>query len=196
MPAPPPDHPFRCEECRLLLAWEAAEVGSVLVCGNPQCAAAGLPVTVSAAQRQRTDRGEDLPAPGPGWPRPKLAGLPVPYLLPVTDGQPWWRLTDTERVIACQQQWRCQVCGLGLPDRAWVVLDGRHIDSDTAVHRRCLNLALAHCPHLRRGRGRHRHTDVTRAEIHAEDLTPTPYGWRQRWSLPPEPSRPRKPLGA
>jgi hypothetical protein len=188
MPAAP-EHPFRCADCRAPLGWDPAEAGRVLICGNPQCPAAGMALTVAAAQRRRIQAGEDRPAPGAGWPRPRRDGLPVPYVVPISDGRPWWRLTDNQRILTCQARWRCQLCGLPLPERAWVVLDNEgHIESDTALHHRCLTLALTLCPHLRHTR--RRYTEILRAQVHAEDLDLTRYGWRQRWSVP-APTRPR-----
>src|SRR5262249_35676396 len=89
-----PEHRFGCGDCGTRLVWDPAEIGRVLVCGNPQCPAAGMAVTVAAAQQRRVEAGQDVPAPGPGWSRPRRAGLPVPYLVPVSDGRPWWRLID------------------------------------------------------------------------------------------------------
>jgi hypothetical protein len=43
-----------------------------------------------------------------------LEGRPVPYVTPVTAGHPWWRLTHGARLLRCQNDWCCQVCGLDL----------------------------------------------------------------------------------
>jgi hypothetical protein len=45
-------------------------------------------------------------------PRPFLDGLLAPFLVPVTNGRPWWGLIHRERLHACQISWSCQVCGL------------------------------------------------------------------------------------
>ncbi|MDR7170519.1 hypothetical protein J2W56_004270 [Nocardia kruczakiae] len=62
----------------------------------------------------------------------------------------WWRTIDTPRLLRCQAEWRCQVCGLELPPLAWVVVNSEgEIISDAALHRDCLIMAKRWCPELK-----------------------------------------------
>ena len=104
----------------------------------------------------------------PGWPRPVHDSLPVPWITRVDPEGPAWSRVDLHRLLRCQQEWLCQVCGEALPERAWVVLDqGGVVNSDAALHRRCLALATAHCPWLETPPERFRIVEVSRADIDA-----------------------------
>jgi hypothetical protein len=54
-----------------------------------------------------------------GWPRPQQDGLPLPWITPVLDGVAYWAQIHGGRLLACQREWLCQVCGLGLPVQYW-----------------------------------------------------------------------------
>lgn len=70
-----------------------------------------------------------------------------PWLTPVTGAHPWWRLTHGPRLLACHNEWLCQVCGLPLPDRAWVLVDHLDsVDSDAALHEHCLRTSRRQLP--------------------------------------------------
>ncbi|MGX1812203.1 hypothetical protein ACWIGI_41385 [Nocardia sp. NPDC055321] len=113
-----------------------------------------------------------------GLPRPRADGLPVPWGTLVEAGQPQWKAIDCNRILHCQSHWECQVCGLALPDRAWVLHDADGwILTDAAMHRACLSVARRWCPHLRAGGVTAR--EVSTADI-AADGTPLPH-W---YSLP------------
>ncbi len=88
----------------------------------------------------------------PGLPRPRADGMPVPWTTFMLDTDDvWWRTVDTPRLLRCQSEWLCQVCGLELPTAAWVVVDSDgEIISDAALHRHCLTVAYRWCPHLKR----------------------------------------------
>ncbi|MDU0295015.1 hypothetical protein [Saccharothrix longispora] len=192
------DHPFRCPDCGHRLYWDDLDYGSLLVCGNPQCPNVAMPIPVWRAQEHRVGRGEDTPPPGAGLPRPVMRGLPVPYVTPVSDGRPWWRLTHGPRILECQNSWCCQVCGLPLPERAWVVLSGHGIVSDSALHQECLVIALAHCPHLTANAQDLRYAAISRTDLlvgHNQPPT-TQALWREPWSvLPNTPTYDRPPAG-
>ena len=181
------DHPFRCQECGHKLHWDDLDPDSLLVCAHIQCSAAGMTVPVWKAQQRREDLDEDDLAPAAGLPRPVSAGLPIPYVTPVSNGRPWWRLTHGARLLACQHSWLCQFCGLPLPELAWVVLNGDHIESDAALHKACLDLALSLCPHLN-AESLDRHCrEVPRSAVLADGtpLSTSPPEWRQQWTLSP-----------
>ncbi len=158
---------FRCRECRGALGL-VSEREEWFECTNPQCSAAGLPVALWRAQRAGARRGDDVPAPGAGWPRPVLDGLPHPWLTPVSDGKPWWRLLDDARQARAQDGWLCQVCGEPLPTAALVVLNDDRVVSDTALHPRCLTVAREVCPHLTRAGTRYAVVEVTRGDLLAD----------------------------
>ncbi|MFI8977165.1 hypothetical protein ACIGO9_30080 [Nocardia asteroides] len=63
----------------------------------------------------------------------------------------WWARIDTPRLLQCQARWLCQVCGLALAPKAWVLVDtDGTIISDAALHYDCLTLANRWCPELKR----------------------------------------------
>jgi hypothetical protein len=178
---------FSCPDCGAGLYWVDLEHGVLLVCANHQCSAAGMELPVWRAQQHREDRGVDRPASAAGWPRPEREGRPVPYVVPVTAGHPWWGLTHGDRLLRCQNSWVCQVCGTGLPSRAWVLVDSRGaVVTDSAMHERCLGLATTSCPHLLAEGSALRAALVDRAEIHGDGrpLSPRGAAWRQEWIVP------------
>ncbi|MFD9964897.1 hypothetical protein [Amycolatopsis sp. NPDC058986] len=160
---------FRCQHCAKPMLWNTTYWQ--LVCTNLQCSAFDTPIDLWRAQHRRVARGEDVPAPGPGWPRPLIDGRPHPWLVPVVDGIPCWLLLDGRRRQEAQQAWACQVCGENLPPRAAVILSARPIRSaytvltDCALHPRCVRLAAAACPHLHTGRARLTTATVRRSDI-------------------------------
>lgn len=95
-----------------------------------------------------------------GWPRPTIADdngarMPVPWISEESDtGAPLIGSIDAQRRTAAQDGWRCEVCGLAVSTKAWLVGAPRPITSGFTVtcegpmHRRCLLLAAAKCPHL------------------------------------------------
>lgn len=130
-----------------------------------------------------------------GLPRPSdVAGTPIPYITSFThDGTPDWRHVDPQLALECQATWLCQVCGLELPQRAWVVVDrAGEVVSGTALHHECVSMAAARCPHLRAATELET-LEVDRGQILADDVPlpefPTvehcddfgPYGNRLRY---------------
>lgn len=99
-----------CTECGEPLEYE----GDRFVCGNGSCAGLGMMIPVWSALK---DAGLAAPA-VMGLPRPVHGGLPVPWVAPRTRVQAWWRPLDAERMAAAHNEWRCQVCGVGLPEFA------------------------------------------------------------------------------
>ncbi|MEV7043921.1 hypothetical protein [Amycolatopsis sp. NPDC051061] len=166
-PSKPTTKTFRCRDCLSDLVHEP-ELEDQLVCTNRQCGAVGLPVALWRAQRARVRRGEDVPAPAAGWPRHLLDGLPHPWVTPVSNGTPWWRLLDGARQARAQHAWLCQVCGEPLPTAALVLLKDDKVVSDTALHRRCLNTAEVMCPHLAHSRPGYVVAEVTRLDLLAD----------------------------
>lgn len=182
-----PQEWFPCPSCGDGLYWDDLAHGELLVCANSQCFTVGTPVPIWLAQQHREDRGMDEPVSGPGWPRPVLDGRPVPFLTPVTAGHPWWTLTHGPRLLKCQNDWCCQVCGERLNPQAWVLVDAfGAMDSDAALHERCLRLAVAACPHLVAEASGLEAVRVHRGRIHGDGKPLSDGGaWtRQQWTVP------------
>src|ERR1700710_2838709 len=89
---------FLCADCGMPMTWIPDDPGVLLHCSQQQCANALMPIQVWRAQQHRENLGLDAPSPPAGWPRPVLDGLPVPFIVPVTNGRPWWGLIDRERL--------------------------------------------------------------------------------------------------
>lgn len=175
---------LRCPDCGRHLLLD--EPNGWVVCANGWCSAMGLEVPLwRAAHRQH--HGGDDPNPA-GWPRPVHRGLPIPWVTVIAVGQPWFRHLHGERLLRCQTAWLCQMCGLELPPRAWVVTAAdRHVVTPAALHRRCLDLAAAACPYLRERAG-HRDAEVTQEMILADGRPLLQTGHplqRQVWTLAP-----------
>lgn len=122
-----------------------------------------------------------------GWPRPVMDGRPVPYVIPVTAGHPWWRLIHTPRLLQCQNDWRCQVCGLTLEPEGWVLVDVHGaVQTDAAMHERCVRLATAACPHLLGETTSLRAVRVRRRDVHGDGQSLSDRGSveRQQWTVP------------
>ncbi|MDT8913475.1 hypothetical protein [Amycolatopsis sp. PS_44_ISF1] len=177
---------FSCLDCGVGLYWVDLAHGELLICANAQCVGAGIEVPVWRAQQHREALGLDRPVSDAGWPRPVLEGRPVPYVTPVTAGHPWWRLTHGPRLLHCQNDWCCQVCGQGLEASGWVVVDPRGmVQTDAAMHERCLRLATAACPHLLAVAAQ-RAAQVRRADIHGDGRPLRDSGalTREQWTVP------------
>ncbi|WP_128145441.1 hypothetical protein [Nocardia africana] len=103
-----------------------------------------------------------------GLPRPRSNGLPVPWTTPVRADVVQWSELDTPLLLQCQTEWRCQVCGTPLPQRAWVVLDAQQlVVSDAAMHYACMVIAFRSCPALRRT-STHEPVEIDRQDIRAD----------------------------
>ncbi|MEU8319669.1 hypothetical protein AB0C33_14965 [Nonomuraea sp. NPDC048881] len=81
-----------------------------------------------------------------GWPRPRVHGPPLPWITPVLDGVVYWTQLHGGRLLRCQQDHLCQVCGERLPERMLVLadLDGELV-TDAGMHRRRALLSLTVC---------------------------------------------------
>lgn len=86
-------------------------------CGNGQCVRFGMDTPV---WRALEEAGVAL-APVTGLPRPVRHGLPVPRVAPWTSDRVWWRALHARRLARAHHQWRCQMCGELLPEKAWVL---------------------------------------------------------------------------
>jgi hypothetical protein len=126
------------------------------------------------------------PEPGAGLPRPSHHSLPVPWVIVVAAGQPWFRHLHGARLLTCQAGWLCQICGQPLPQTAWLVVtaDGRAV-TPAGAHRPCLELAATACPYLR-SNPTNRYVEVTPAMISSDGRplpeVPNPVVW-QNWTL-------------
>lgn len=93
----------------------------------------------------------DLPA--IGLPRPlSRSGRPIPFAVKRDGDRVLWANVDSRLTLLCTLAGRCHVCGNVLPDdQAWAVTNGpgRVVDG-WVMHRRCVRLSGAHCPHIAR----------------------------------------------
>jgi len=177
---------FRCVECGDPMHWIPDDPGVLLHCWQLQCADALMPVQVWRAQQHRENLGLDAPSPAAGWRRPRLDGLPVPYLTPVTNGHPWWGLIHRGRLHACQVTWLCQICGLALDRQAWVLLRHNRVITNSAMHQRCLDLARPTCPRLADTGTEFRAAEVTASQLRTVNGEPIGLGidyWPEYWLL-------------
>lgn len=134
-----------------------------------------------------------------GWPRPKHAGRPVPYVTDVSwIGHVRWAQMNTGRVIACVLGFGCQVCGEPCLDGdLHVVVNTEHLtrhesaldaaliaQSGGPLHRRCARLSAAACPHLRQAvpAGTVTLVAVTRAALEPWYRTSAARGESEPWS--------------
>ncbi|MCP2353431.1 hypothetical protein HD597_000451 [Nonomuraea thailandensis] len=121
-----------------------------------------------------------------GWPRPQHDGLPLPWVTPVLDRVAYWAQIHGGRLLACQHEWLCQVCGLGLPVQALVLAntDGELV-TDAGLHRRCALLSLTVCEGLSPSL---LVAQVTRADLRhkGHPLAEQPDASWQRWELAPQ----------
>lgn len=130
------------------------------------------------------------PASVQGLPRPRVDGRPLPWITEFVDGVPAWKRIDPTRLLLCQAEWRCQVCGQSLPDRAWVIVqhDG-WILGDAAMHQPCPTITRRWCPFL--ADLDRVATEVERDQVDADGHNLAnlgEYGDQERkWTLRPDP---------
>jgi len=86
-----------CNECDRPLLLD--EPNGWVVCGTPWCAAMGMEMPLWRAAPRRTIAGQD-PNPA-GLPRPSHHGLPVPWVIVVAAGRPWFRHLHGGRLLTC-----------------------------------------------------------------------------------------------
>jgi len=104
----------------------------------------------------------------PGMPRPIYQGKPVPWTtvtdpedfeprskgldLPQGEGQFLFERGSTPRIDWGREEGLCVLCGEGLGDPVYFFLDNRiNTIVDGGLHKKCLAMTRAHCPHLRDG---------------------------------------------
>lgn len=91
-----------------------------------------------------------------GWPRPRVAGKPIPWDAPaIALGK-----VHPDRSELAHNELLCTVCGLPHGRLVWFLIDEQPPEnrddtlsvpmSDELLHERCMRLALAHCPTLRK----------------------------------------------
>lgn len=98
---------LKCTECGQAVFLAS---GGLVTCENGACAMAGVSLPLGQWARLR-----ELLTPTPaGLPRPVFGGRPVPWTTLVVAGTVYWRHLDDARVMACQRDFLCQVCGLGV----------------------------------------------------------------------------------
>lgn len=72
-----------------------------------------------------------------------------------------------QRLAQAHNQWRCQMCGEQLPERAWVLAAPSGAVLQAALHQECLDLAQKFCPHLSGGATRATARQITRGQLTA-----------------------------
>ncbi|MGV9310361.1 hypothetical protein ACWDLG_43955 [Nonomuraea sp. NPDC003727] len=95
----------------------------------------------------------------------------------------YWTQIHGGRLLRCQQQWLCQVCGLALPPQVLVLADADgELVTDAGMHPRCALLSLTVCEGLS---PRLLLAAVTRADLRykGHPLAEQPSTGRQRWQL-------------
>ncbi len=127
--------------------------------------------------------------PAAGLPRPRSDGIPIPWITRIDPDGPAWAHVDTVRLLQCQTDWLCQVCGQQLPRQSWVVLEaGRAVLSDAAMHAACVVMALRWCPYLADAAHELETVEVEYSSVHADGTpldTITDYGDEVRtWTVP------------
>lgn len=189
---PCPDLP--CGDCgrpRLL----DAEAG-YLACGNLDCPNLGILAPFWRELDALVDAGVPDPCPA-GWPRPRHAGLPVPWLTPVAAAAgPLWRLVHGRRLAHAQDHWVCQVCGEPCDPAATLIVDGSgRCRTSAPLHDgRCAELSAAVCPALARSAAYTVTVTATRADVVVEGETDLALGWSRWWRVLPGPGLPLVPL--
>ncbi|MCY0927895.1 hypothetical protein OTB20_17070 [Streptomyces sp. H27-H1] len=178
--APVPEPGLPCAEC----GEDLLPVGARFVCGNGQCAEFGM-----EKQVWRALRAAGVAAPtAAGLPRPVHHGLPVPWVAACTSTKVWWRAMDAGRLALAQREWRCQVCGLALSERAWVLATPSGAVLQAALHESCKELALRFCSHLSSDSTKATAHLVTRDQLTADGLplpeaVPSDPDFLQQWEL-------------
>lgn len=173
---PCPDLP--CRNCRRALHLDGRT--GYVSCPDWDCSSAGIEIPLWRAIDRATGNGQPDRNPQ-GARRPRLDGLPLPWVTPVTpSGRVLWRLLHRGRLVHCQTAWACQVCGL-LPSTAGLITyaDGRCPTSAAVHYPRCAWLAIATCPHP--ASAQIRTHQVTRADITTEGDTGPELGLSQVW---------------
>lgn len=85
-----------------------------------------------------------------GLPRPRIDGMPVPWITRMDGKQAAWARVIPHRLRECQRHWLCQVCGQALSERAWVLAEyDLEVLSGAAMHLPCLRMAQHWCPHIK-----------------------------------------------
>ena len=79
-------------------------------------------------------------------------GFPIPWGVPVIDGEPDFRAIDPDRWMDCAGNGRCQLCGELIKRGGWFVggpeCATNRFFLDPAMHRDCAEYALRVCPFL------------------------------------------------
>lgn len=92
-----------------------------------------------------------------GWPRPIVGGWPIPWVSPADN----LSTMDSEREAICSAGKICAVCGEANGATAYILIRAKNQPADLSsvraqamdngvLHRKCLMLALKHCPELLR----------------------------------------------
>jgi hypothetical protein len=78
---------------------------------------------------------------------------PIPFFVPIIDGEPNFRLLDLQKRDHCVKRKLCPVCGKKLPSDYSYLICGpmgykNRVSTDSPMHRVCAEFALAVCPHI------------------------------------------------
>ena len=79
-------------------------------------------------------------------------GYPIPYFVPIVDGEAEFKYGDPHKVDICLKYNKCWVCGRKIKLPAYVITGpvGRknNVVSDLPMHERCARYSLIICPHM------------------------------------------------
>lgn len=80
-------------------------------------------------------------------------GYPIPYFVSYRDGEPEFRIMDTNRLQMIVERKVCHICGKKLPSDYCYFIAGpmglkNKISTDAGMHRVCAEFSMKACPHL------------------------------------------------
>lgn len=80
-------------------------------------------------------------------------GYPIPYFVPMVDGNPEFRYQDANKRSSCLKHGLCAVCGKKLYAKSYWFICGpmgllNKVHSDAPCHEDCARFSLNVCPHL------------------------------------------------
>lgn len=155
------------------------------MCVTDQCEWARFPLLLWELLDQAAAVGPGADRNPAGRPRPQHRGLVVPWVTPVTEHGPHWRLMHRGRLAAAQQDWLCQVCGLAAdPDDSVLVVnpEGWCLTSAPLHPGACTSEATSWCPAIARAG---RVARIRRGDEQRSGWICPEFGSTQRWRIDP-----------
>lgn len=80
-------------------------------------------------------------------------GYPIPFFVPIINGEPNWNYQDADHYKQCLEKNLCAICGKKNNKREWWTISGplglkNRVSSEAPCHERCARYALAVCPYM------------------------------------------------